>query len=118
MEKKKRNKQLYVKVYLSPGELDIIKENALLSKLSVSSYMRKVSLNLKISTAIDLAKFNELVKINADIARLGNLIKLWLSNDRRVSHFGTGHINAVFNNINEASNDLKKTMRLVIHKKH
>jgi hypothetical protein len=46
--------------------------------LSASSYLRWLGLALPVEPTIDQRAILDLVKINADLGRLGGLIKMWL----------------------------------------
>src|SRR3982074_313904 len=47
--------------------------------LSASSYLRRLGLALPVESTIDQRAILDLVKINADLGRLGGLIKMWLT---------------------------------------
>jgi hypothetical protein len=50
--------------------------------MSASGYLRALGLELAIESTIDQRAVLDLLKINADLGRLGGLIKMWLSSDR------------------------------------
>ncbi|XUA21506.1 plasmid mobilization protein (plasmid) [Citrobacter sp. OP27] len=52
---------------------------------SVSEYVRARALNHKIESRFDADFMLELIKINADIARLGNLLRLSLKDNNKYS---------------------------------
>ena len=47
--------------------------------MSASGYLRRLGLALPVESSIDQRAILELVKINADLGRLGGLIKMWLT---------------------------------------
>lgn len=62
----------------------IIKEKAAAHGLSVAEYMRRLALNLPITSVLDHRAVVGLAKVNADQGRLGGLLKLWLTNDEKL----------------------------------
>ncbi len=64
-----------------------IKSNAVSAGLSIAEYLRRISLGYQIQSAVDKDYVLQLSKINADMGRLGGLLKLWLTQDKRVAHF-------------------------------
>ncbi len=79
---RQRGKQLHVPVL--PAEAAAIKANAAIYGLPVAAYLRSVGLQHEPKTMLDTHAVLELAKINADLGRLGGLLKMWLSNDERV----------------------------------
>jgi hypothetical protein len=64
---------------VTPEEYRVIKENAGRVSLSVSAYVKTVCLGHKVKSAVDKSGFFDLAKVNADLGRLGGLLKLSLS---------------------------------------
>lgn len=83
---RKRAKHLRVPVF--PGEEDVIKGNAERAGLAIAEYLRRLALGHQIRGVIDEQKVLELSKINADMGRLGGLLKLWLTDDKKLSTAG------------------------------
>lgn len=77
----------HLRVPVLPDEETQIKANAANAGLSISEYLRRISLGYQLQSAIDKDHVIQLAKINADVGRLGGLLKLWLTQDKRVSHF-------------------------------
>ncbi len=50
--------------------------------LKIPGYLRSLGLNYPIKSIVDEKAAANLLKVNADIARLGGLFKLWLSDNR------------------------------------
>tara|TARA_B110000879_G_C11179553_1_gene517643 strand:- start:1104 stop:1592 length:489 start_codon:yes stop_codon:yes gene_type:complete len=96
MDEKKHNptRKLgrHLRVPVLPDEEFEIKKNAANAGLSIAEYLRRLGLGYSIKSVLDKDNIIELSKINADLARLGGLLKLWLTNDERVSHFSNGAI--------------------------
>ncbi|HGU7323855.1 TPA: conjugal transfer transcriptional regulator TraJ [Legionella pneumophila] len=77
-------RRLRIPVY--PEEEQIIKANAAKAGLSTAVYLRRLALGYELHSVIDKQYVIELSKINADLGRLGGLLKLWLTNDERLAH--------------------------------
>ena len=84
---RQRNQQLHVPVL--PDEKEIIQSRAKDCSLSMSSYLRNLGLGYVPKSILDSKLVLELVKINADLGRLGGLLKMWLTNDERLD--GSAH---------------------------
>lgn len=82
---RKNGRHLRVPV-LSVEEIQI-KSNAAIAGLSIAEYLRRVGLGMQIQSIIDNDSILQLSKISADLGRLGGLLKLWLTQDKRVAHF-------------------------------
>lgn len=64
-----------------------IEEKKLVSKsdsfgLKIPGYLRSLGLNYPVKTIVDEKAVANLLKVNADMGRLGGLFKLWLSDNR------------------------------------
>ena len=68
-----------LKVVVSDAERAAIEERAAATGLSVSAYLRGVGVGHTPKSLIDLQAVGTLVGLNADQGRLGELLKLWLS---------------------------------------
>lgn len=77
----------HLRVPVLPDEEIQIKSNAATAGLSIAEYLRRISLGYQIQSSVDKDYVLQLVKINADLGRLGGLLKLWLTQDKRVAHF-------------------------------
>jgi len=87
-EKRKRHRILKVRV--TETEEAEIKENAKMCSLPVSGYLRNLGLNYSPSSTLDADHVLALAKVNGDQGRLGGLLKMWLTNDERLSpEFGS-----------------------------
>ena len=74
-----------IKVWCLPEERRGIEAAAGVAGLSLSAYLRKVGMGTEIRSALDQQRIIELAKINADLGRLGGLLKLWLTNDEKLA---------------------------------
>jgi len=79
---KTRRESAPVKVWVTQEEKTVIAQKAAAHSMSASAYLRALGLELPVHSTIDHRAVLDLVKINADLGRLGGLIKMWLtSND-------------------------------------
>ncbi|GAB2881058.1 conjugal transfer transcriptional regulator TraJ [Pseudoduganella ginsengisoli] len=70
-----------------PDEEAEIKRLAASVGLDVAPYLRNIGLGYRVSSVLDLKKVDELAKISGDLGRLGGLLKLWLTDDEKLSQF-------------------------------
>ena len=77
----------HLRVPVLPNEENQIKSNSATAGLSIAEYLRRISLGYQIQSSIDKDYILQLAKINGDLGRLGGLLKLWLTQDKRVAHF-------------------------------
>jgi len=100
-----------IKVYCLPQEKTCIAGNANDCGLTVSAYLRTLGQGYQPASIIDNKKVAGLIQVNADLGRLGGLLKLWLSNDRKAAHFNKENIIEVLQDI-QAN---QKEIRLIIN---
>ena len=107
-----------IKVYCTNDEKHEITLQAKAAGLSVSSYLLNVGLGYQISGILDQQRVSDMAKINADLGRLGGLLKMWLTNDERLAHFNKHQIEetilALLEKIGSNQDHLRETMRDVI----
>lgn len=77
----------HLRVPVLPEEESLIKSNAAQSGLTIAEYLRRVGMGTELKSLADKDAVLELSKINADLGRLGGLLKLWLTDDAKVAHF-------------------------------
>ena len=94
-----RKKGRHLRVPVLPDEEIQIKSNAANTGLSIAEYLRRIGLGYPIQSVIDKNQVLQLSKINADMGRLGGLLKLWLTQDKRVAHFDHRMIKTLLNRI-------------------
>lgn len=70
-----------LKSYVSDEEYAAIIAKADMTGLSVPTFVKRVSLGHQIVSREDRQARRELLRINADIGRLGGLLKMWLTNE-------------------------------------
>jgi len=71
--------KIALRSYVTPEEHKIIKENANRARMSVSNYVKTICLGHEVRSAADKSGILDLAKVNADLGRLGGLLKLALS---------------------------------------
>ena len=76
-----RRESTPVKVWVTAAEKAAIGEKAGAHSMSASAYLRSLGLALPIQSTIDQRAVLEMLKINADLGRLGGLIKMWLTSN-------------------------------------
>ena len=113
----KRKYKLHLRVPVEPEEREIIKDQAEQCGLSISEYLRRLGLGYAPTSIVDNQKVNDLAKINGDLGRLGGLLKLWLSDDRRAAHFDKKTINGLLKDIEETRTQMTDIMMKVIKSK-
>lgn len=101
----------HLRVPVLPNEESTIKLKAAEAGLSVASYLRRLGLDHTLSSAVNKDSILELSKINADLGRLGGLLKLWLTNDERVSHFTNKTINTLLARIADTQGEMLDKVR-------
>ena len=77
-------------VRVLPVEKAAIEEMAHSTGNSTSAYLRKVGLGYEVRSVLDYERVGDLAKVNGDLGRLGGLLKLWLSNDKRLAGYTLG----------------------------
>ncbi|GAB6053101.1 hypothetical protein JCM17960_19210 [Magnetospira thiophila] len=70
--------RVLIKTYVLPEEREAIREKAARLDLTVSEFVRKVATGARIPVPQNDAEIRELIRFRADLARLGNLLKLAL----------------------------------------
>jgi hypothetical protein len=112
MEKKpSRQRVKKLQVPILPAEEVAIKRNAGNCGLTVAAYLRTLGLEYRPKTILDNNAVGELVKVNADLGRLGGLLKMLLTNDERLKAIGKEQIMPTINGILE---EIKTTQSLLL----
>lgn len=100
-----RDKRIEVRV--DNVEYDEINKRSSSCSMTMSQYLRAAAMSVKIESTIDAQAIVELGRINADLSRLGNLMKLTL--DTAYDNYNEETIK----NINELINDLRSTQNIL-----
>ena len=75
-------------MYLNPNDKAKIVQAAKDCGMSLSMYIRTFSLGNVPVTNVDLDEMSKVMKVHADIGRLGGLLKMFLTNDERLDDMG------------------------------
>jgi hypothetical protein len=89
-ERKKRISPHVLRVVVSAEERAAIDGAADRLGMSTSAYLRSLGLGYQPIGHLDKEAAEHLVRVNADLSRLGNLLKLWLSDDAKLAVFKPG----------------------------
>ena len=109
--KERRDKKLRIPVL--PIEDAEIKSKATDAGLTVAEYLRNLGLGYQVPSIVDSRQVDSLLKINGDLGRLGGLIKLWLTNDKRTKLIGKSQLHLTLDSIrNTQSTMLDVIMKL------
>ena len=80
-KEKTRRESTPIKVWVTTAEKAAIAEKAAAHSMSISRYLRALGLALPIQCTVDQRAMLDLLKINADLGRLGGLIKMLLTSN-------------------------------------
>ena len=91
----KRSKSA-IRVYCTLDERRTIKTNAGKYKKSLSQYLRTLGMGMVFTHSVDnVEQVKTLARINADLGRLGGLLKALLTNDERLRGYSGAEISAL-----------------------
>ncbi|MCT4625695.1 hypothetical protein [Halodesulfovibrio sp.] len=82
-KKPQKVRKVCLKSYVTESESDRIVALAKQCGLSVSELVRRVALGQEVNTKVDKEAFLSLLKVNADLGRLGGLLKFALTAEAR-----------------------------------
>ncbi len=97
-----------------PEEKALLVAQARASGYKLSTYLLRVGMGYRIKGVLDNQRVEELILINADLGRLGGLLKLWLTNDERTKTFGEPTIRAVLSKIAATQDSMQEIIELVV----
>ncbi|NIA56979.1 conjugal transfer transcriptional regulator TraJ [Massilia sp. TW-1] len=103
-----------VKVYCLPEERAQLQASASAARKSLSTYLLNVGLGYPVRSIVDQRCVEDLLRVNADMGRLGGLLKLWLTNDERTAAFGESTIRALLAKIEATQDELLDVVRTVL----
>jgi hypothetical protein len=95
------------KVYVTPEEREAIHAIAQRCGLSVSAYMRNLALGYVPTSAVDSEQVRNLMAVNADQTRLGNLLKMWLTERNRYNDTQMMSVTRLLEKIEDAQRCLR-----------
>jgi len=107
-----KTSSLSFRVYVTPEEKQHILTSARDCRMSMSAFCRNLALGAMPTSKQDLAQIDNIVKATTDLNRLGNLMKMLLTNTERLQDMrgdmGTATIDGVLVDIRFAVADLRK----------
>jgi hypothetical protein len=106
-----------IKVYCLPAERQDIEGKASAVGMSMARYLREVGMGYQVKGKMDNRMVGELLRINGDLGRLGGLLKLWLSGDKRVEHLSDATIRAVLWKIEATQAEMVSVVKQVVRPK-
>jgi hypothetical protein len=104
----------HLRVPVLPNEEAAIKKLAADSGKSIAAYLRTVGIGYEVRSVMDYQCVDDLAKVNADLGRLGGLLKLWLSDDKRVAAFDADTLRALLKKIEINQEQLRHIMQTVM----
>lgn len=111
---KKKTKLSRLEIRITAEEREVIKNNADIAGLDISKYVRTVCLGIvPTSKAQNKSDRSELIKIAADLARLGNLFKRASDQDHIWREAGVDNIRALIKKIDETREELAEEIRRI-----
>lgn len=95
-----RDRQRTLRVVVNDHERERIEAMAKMAGLSLSAYLRTAGLNHPIRSTLDYDAIMELIRLHADLGRVGGLLKLWLA-ERRGEVVSADRVDAAFEELRE-----------------
>ena len=117
MKPKNRKTTTPLKVCVLPEERTFIQEQAKLCCRTTSTYLRDLALGYQPQSKTDSDVVREMMSVNANLARLGNLLKLWLADDQKAQGFNHEQIQSLLNVLTETAQTLRNKADKIL-KKH
>jgi len=111
MEKTECRRMTHLRVPVFHDEKVLIQGNARCAGLSTARYLRTLGQGYPLRPVIALDALQSLSKVNADLARLGNLQKLWLDNDARTARFDRATIERLLQRIDNTLLELRSLIQ-------
>lgn len=106
-KKNKKKKSEVVPIRVTPEEKERLQELAQAHGLKLSEYMRQAGLIQEITSRTEVETVLQLAKINADQARLGNLLKLAIDMENGVE------VERLITEIRQTQHELKEAVHRV-----
>ena len=117
MKPKNRKTTTPLKVCVLPEERAFIQEQAKLCCRTTSTYLRDLALGYKPQSKTDLDVVREMMFVNKNLYRLGNLLKFWLDDDQKAQGFNHEQIQSLLNVLTETAQTLRNKADKIL-KKH
>lgn len=115
-----RRKLVPIKVYCLERERTTIEGNAVQAGLSASQYLRTVGAGYVVKSSLDHKAVRDMALVNADLGRLGGLLKALLTNEERFDGYSGLQLQQVTQSvvieILETQRELRKIVGLITGK--
>ena len=102
-----------ITLYLLPEEKKFIDEHAARLNVSSNEFIRASIRGQRFPSFVDQESIRELVKLRADLGRLGGLLKLWLTNDAKTAKFNVAVILRLLGRINSDMDRIHSYMNVL-----
>jgi hypothetical protein len=96
-----------IMVRVTEQEKARIHANAATCGVSAPALLRDLGLGLQTQSVLDQRAILDLLRVSADLGRLGGLLKMWLSNDERLPHGITPDVLRLFRDIEQTQARLR-----------
>jgi hypothetical protein len=83
-----KRREHIIKIYLKPNDKKRIAREARECGMAMSAYARTLALGDRPVSNLELKEMEKVMKIHADLGRLGGLLKMTLTNDERLNDMG------------------------------
>ena len=104
-----RSKRIFIRV--SDEEKAEIAESADGCSMSSGAYLRALGIGHQVKSTLDQQMILKILRINADQARLGGLLKLWLSGTEKSTEGMSLEIRDLLRKIEDTQKELKECVR-------
>ena len=94
-----------IMVRVTPEEKASIHAQAKACALSAPAYLRNLGLGYEVAGVLDQKAILDLLSVNADLGRLGGLLKMWLTNEERLEAFSAEEVRGLLGKI-QATQDV------------
>ncbi len=81
-----KRRDIKITVRVNQNEQENLVSNSNKYGLKIPGYLRSLGLNYSIKSIVDEKAAANLLKVNADMGRLGGLFKMWLEDNRADKH--------------------------------
>ena len=89
---RRRRRDRWVQFRATAEEVEAIATQARAVGMNVGAYLRAVGAGYQPRSVVDRDQVDAMLKVNGDLGRLGGLLKLWLSDDAKLSQFHRGQV--------------------------
>jgi len=107
----------HLRVPVLPDEKKLILQNAKNSGMKTAKFLREIGQGYEVRGIVDYEKVSEMARINGDLGRLGGLLKLWLTDDKKTANFDANVIRAVLHKIENNQAELGALMMAIVKPK-